>query len=505
MIPRSCVAPPTQSVDCRGTRQSRTQRPAGSSHSCPTSRSAIRSSDPSSTTRPPRPIVAACTPRSQRRSILISTPTDVRGTSAPQPPVLTSVSHPCWRPPRNGRGSGAVRPPLHSFCGARPSSRLTGSAPPRRLLEAARAELVGGRGPRAREILDRAREIGLARPASGRGGVDRGADPHRRRRRAAGRVSAARGASPDRGRSAGARCRRVSRGCRSRAQRWPSDPAADAPRDRRRVRGTSPYVAISRSPSPRWWQVLLPCWAESAAAADETLRQAVTNATRDQAHLQAVAGRRVHVVYFDTILAAADVLDDRAWGDLADEWTLLARRIGALSSLPLALSLRSWLEVLQGRLGSAASHLAEIEDVVSLTGARGLLGSPAARARPARRVAGGRRGHAEGRSPHDAGRARTRTGARHRPCLRRARRTGAWRRSVRRCVPRGTTPPGTRQRRAWHAHVARRHRGRHPVRRVGRRRRGAGPPVANARLRRRHPGRAGCWRALRHSSHRRRG
>ena len=121
---------------------------------------------------------------------------------------------------------------------------------------------------------------------------------------------------------------------------------------------------------------MLPCWAESARAADETLRQAVTNATRDQAHLQSVAGRRVHVVYFDTILAAADILDDRAWGDLADAWTLLARRIGALSSLPLALSLRSWLEVLQGRLGSAASHLAEIEDVVPLTGARGLVGSP---------------------------------------------------------------------------------------------------------------------------------
>ena len=68
------------------------------------------------------------------------------------------------------------------------------------------------------------------------------------------------------------------------------------------------------------------------------------------------------------MLAAADVVDDRAWGDLADGWTLLARRIGTLSSLPLALSLHSWLEVLQGRLGSAASHLAQIEDVVSLTG-----------------------------------------------------------------------------------------------------------------------------------------
>ena len=76
------------------------------------------------------------------------------------------------------------------------------------------------------------------------------------------------------------------------------------------------------------------------------------------------------------------------------QWALLARRIGALAALPLALSLRSWLEVLQGRLGSAASHLAEIEDVVSLTGSRGLLGVTGSRAGAARRVAGRRRGHA---------------------------------------------------------------------------------------------------------------
>ena len=82
-------------------------------------------------------------------------------------------------------------------------------------------------------------------------------------------------------------------------------------------------------------------------------------------------------MYLDAVLAAADVLDDRAWDDLTHAWVQLARRIGALASLPLALSFRSWLEVLQGRPGSATSHLAEIEDVVSLTRLRGLLGSPA--------------------------------------------------------------------------------------------------------------------------------
>src|SRR4029079_10927418 len=108
-----------------------------------------------------------------------------------------------------------------------------------------------------------------------------------------------------------------------------------------------------------------------------TLRPAADAAIGDPPHLQSVAGRHVHVVYFDATLAAADLLDDRSWSELADEWALLARRTGALASLPLALGFRSWLEVLQGRLGSAASHLAEIEDLVSLTGSRGLLGSPA--------------------------------------------------------------------------------------------------------------------------------
>jgi DNA-binding CsgD family transcriptional regulator len=55
----------------------------------------------------------------------------------------------------------------------------------------------------------------------------------------------------------------------------------------------------------------------------------------------------------------------------------VARQTGALIALPLALSSLSWLEVLQGRFGSAASHLAEIDVLVSLTGIRGLLGAPA--------------------------------------------------------------------------------------------------------------------------------
>jgi DNA-binding CsgD family transcriptional regulator len=113
------------------------------------------------------------------------------------------------------------------------------------------------------------------------------------------------------------------------------------------------------------------------ATAEPTLHDAVTSAASDQPLLQSVAGRHVHVVYFDTVLGAADTLDDRAWDDLTREWAQLARATGALAALPLALGLRSWLEVLQGRVGTAVSHLAEIEEVVPLTGSRGLLGSPA--------------------------------------------------------------------------------------------------------------------------------
>ena len=124
------------------------------------------------------------------------------------------------------------------------------------------------------------------------------------------------------------------------------------------------------------------------------LRSAVAAAVEDHTRLQAVAGRHVHVVYYDTTLAAAEVLDDRAWGDLADQWALLARRIGALSALPLALSSRSWLDVLQGRVGSAASHLAELEEVVV---AHRVTGAP--RRHPLPRRSFGTRGRATTRRP----------------------------------------------------------------------------------------------------------
>lgn len=107
------------------------------------------------------------------------------------------------------------------------------------------------------------------------------------------------------------------------------------------------------------------------------VRDAVAGAAADPGRFQAAAGRHVHVAYFDTIMVAIDLLDDTAFDALTQAWSQLARRTGALAPLPLALSFRSWLDVLQGRPGTAASHLAEIDELVSLTRSRGLLGTPA--------------------------------------------------------------------------------------------------------------------------------
>jgi DNA-binding CsgD family transcriptional regulator len=116
--------------------------------------------------------------------------------------------------------------------------------------------------------------------------------------------------------------------------------------------------------------------ADGPIAASQPLRTAVMAAATNPTRLQDSAGRHVHVVYFDAVAAACEVLDDGAWDDLTQEWAQLARRTGALAALPLALSFRSWLDILRGRPATAASYLAEIDDLVALTGTRGLLGTP---------------------------------------------------------------------------------------------------------------------------------
>jgi DNA-binding CsgD family transcriptional regulator len=245
-----------------------------------------------------------------------------------------------------------------------------------RLLEAARADLLGGRGSRARDMLERARANGLAErhwPAAAwtealvnmvAGNVREPATlmadalPNIRddeRALAIGATVAGEAAALIGGHLV--------------------DPSV------RQAVAAGSLAAVDRChvPDPIGQVVagLATALAGDRAGSISDLRRATAAATGDPARFQQLAGRSVHVVYLDTILAAADVLDERAWDDLSRAWVQLARRIGALAVVPLGLSFTSWLEVLQGRFGSAASDVGELEDVVSVTGSRGLVESPA--------------------------------------------------------------------------------------------------------------------------------
>ncbi len=245
-----------------------------------------------------------------------------------------------------------------------------------RLLEAARGELIAGRGPQAREMLDRARASGL-NPQHDADAAWTEALIHLvagELREPAALLAGALGRIGD------------------------GDPelatgacvAADAialaaghliePSTRREIAVGTTAAAEHCAVSESITQLIGGVAARLSGRRDtsmRTLQEAVASAAGDPQRLQSVAGRHIHVVYFDLVLAAADLLDDRAWDDLTHAWAQLSRATGALAALPHALSWRSWLEVLQGRLGSALSHLAELEDVVSLTGWRGVVGSPA--------------------------------------------------------------------------------------------------------------------------------
>jgi DNA-binding CsgD family transcriptional regulator len=244
-----------------------------------------------------------------------------------------------------------------------------------RLLEAARAELVAGHGPHAREILDRARASGL--------GDEHEADAAWTEalihivagnvREPAALLAGAllRIGASDVETAAGA-C------VAANATVLTGGHLVEEPTRLSIAAGT--LTVTERCDIEDLLAKLLTGIAgrlHAEQGATSILHTAVTGAARDRARLQSVAGRHVHVVYYDTVLAAVATLDDRAWDDLTHAWVEHSRATGALAALPLALSFRSWLEVLQGRLGSAASHLAEIDDVVSITRSRGLLGAPA--------------------------------------------------------------------------------------------------------------------------------
>ena len=298
------------------------------------------------------------------------------GTSAPQQPALTSGSPKRWKRQPSELGAEAAHLPRRRTCGAPSSSRPSGNGHPSASCEAARAELTAGHGPQAREILERARATGL--------GPDDDAD-------ATWTKALVHIVAGDVREPAALLARafpRIGLGDTELAVGWCF--AADAmllagghlvDEPTRRMIAEETLAVMDRcevrEPLAQLVNGVAARAVDGHAVATPALRAAVTCARGDQERLQMGAGHHVHVGYFDAVLAACDVLDDQAWDELTHAWAQLARATGALAALPLALSLRSWLEVLQGRLGSATSHLAEIEDIASLTGSRGLLGSPA--------------------------------------------------------------------------------------------------------------------------------
>jgi DNA-binding CsgD family transcriptional regulator len=86
-------------------------------------------------------------------------------------------------------------------------------------------------------------------------------------------------------------------------------------------------------------------------------------------------------------VAAVHLWDDKRWHELAERYVQLAREVGALSALPLALSSRAYTLVLAGNLPAAAALIDEIQAVREVTGSsmasNAALGLVAFRGRPA--------------------------------------------------------------------------------------------------------------------------
>jgi DNA-binding CsgD family transcriptional regulator len=246
-----------------------------------------------------------------------------------------------------------------------------------RLLEAARAELVGARGLRARDMLDRARAIGLAERHRAEAAWTEALvhivegevrEPAVLMAEALPLINADEQALAIGASAAG----QVAALCGAHLLEAPVRGAVAG--------GASAVVERCALPDPiaRITAGIATALTGDRIAGATMLGLGTAAAVADQARLAELAGRSVHVVYFETLIGAGETLDDRAWEEFSRAWVALSRRIGALAALPHGLSFASWLEVLQGRLGSAESHVSELEDIVSLTGTRGLLGSPAA-------------------------------------------------------------------------------------------------------------------------------
>jgi DNA-binding CsgD family transcriptional regulator len=83
---------------------------------------------------------------------------------------------------------------------------------------------------------------------------------------------------------------------------------------------------------------------------------------------------RANMVHLLAVNAAAAILDDAAIHAVTHSWVELGRRTRTLTTLPIALDLRSVSEIFAGRLRAAASAIAEADEILSFVGSRGHIG-----------------------------------------------------------------------------------------------------------------------------------
>ena len=67
-------------------------------------------------------------------------------------------------------------------------------------------------------------------------------------------------------------------------------------------------------------------------------------------------------------IVARYVWDDHSWDVLSDRHVELARSVGALSELPVALNSRAFMLLFAGKLAAAASLIQQLEPAMEATG-----------------------------------------------------------------------------------------------------------------------------------------
>jgi DNA-binding CsgD family transcriptional regulator len=144
------------------------------------------------------------------------------------------------------------------------------------------------------------------------------------------------------------------------------------PAEVRKIASRPPPPARPAGSAPRVSDLLLAGYqtryTQGYAAATAPLHAALRALRADD--LDPVTGLR----WFHTgAIAAGSLWDDQALLDITDRWLRLARRLGALTQLPAALSLRAAAELCSGRMDRAADHWAEMRELVAAGQISGML------------------------------------------------------------------------------------------------------------------------------------